>query len=345
MSSPKVTIQIVTWNSLRYLPNLLDSIFRQTYRDFQVLVVDNNSSDETVKFLRANYPDVAVFQNNRNFGFAKGNNQGIRLLNSPFVLLCNPDIILEPDWLEKAMELADDAKFSDCGSFGGKLLKMKMLPGDFDEVEKTRVIDSCGLKVMRSRQVVELGAGEQEPAFTKREEVFGHSAALALYRREALESISLPMEGQAEREYFDEDFFYAKEDVDLAWRLRLFGWKSLYDPSLLAYHARTSGGSEKTSLMDNIRNKRDQSAFGKYHAYRNDFLMLMKNEYWQNIKDDFWQILKMQVLRFGHYLLLDPGTLRAIGDAFKLRKKMKAKSRIIKDNPKASAETIRKWLQ
>ena len=90
MSLPKVTIQIVTWNSLKYLPFTLKSIFSQTYRDFQVLVIDNNSQDGTIDFLRQDYPEVAVFQNKKNLGFARANNQGIRLLHSPYILFCNP---------------------------------------------------------------------------------------------------------------------------------------------------------------------------------------------------------------------------------------------------------------
>jgi len=125
MDLPKVTIQIVTWNSMKYLPTCLKAIFDQSYKDFQVLVIDNNSMDETVDFIRKNYPEVAIFQNKKNMGFAKANNQGIKLLHSPYVLLCNPDIILEPDWLEKIMTNIESGEYSNIGSFGGKLLKLK----------------------------------------------------------------------------------------------------------------------------------------------------------------------------------------------------------------------------
>ena len=69
MNNKKVTIQIVTWNSLRYLPECLNSIFVQTFRDFHVLIIDNNSCDGTVQFLRTNYPDISIIQNNKNLGF------------------------------------------------------------------------------------------------------------------------------------------------------------------------------------------------------------------------------------------------------------------------------------
>ncbi|MEK7167439.1 MAG: glycosyltransferase family 2 protein [Patescibacteria group bacterium] len=126
MSFPKVTIQIVSYNSRRYLPDCLKSILSQTYRDFQILVVDNNSLDGTADYLRHHHPEVAVFQNKQNLGFAKANNQGIRLLNSPYVVLCNPDIVLEPDWLEKIMVKAEDGSYAEYGSFGGRLLKLEI---------------------------------------------------------------------------------------------------------------------------------------------------------------------------------------------------------------------------
>ncbi|MFA6422676.1 MAG: glycosyltransferase family 2 protein [Candidatus Buchananbacteria bacterium] len=343
MSYPKVTIQIVTWNTLRYLTQCLSSIFAQSYRDFQVLVIDNGSQDGTLQFLKNDYPDVTVFQNHKNLGFAKANNQGIRLLNSPYMLLCNSDIFMESDWLEKAMALAESEKYSQYGSFGGKLIKMK-LTGELREIEKTNVIDSCGLKILKNRQVVEIGAGEDSSGYNDRIDVFGQSAALALYRREALNNCAIKIGNQDEEEYFDEDFFSYKEDVDLAWRMNLFGWKSIYDPSLVAYHARSASGSEKTSMMDIIKNKGKQSELAKFYSYRNHFLLLKKNEFKKNFMKDFWTIFPYEMKKFFYFLLFDFKNLKAIGEVFKLGSKMKKKGDLIKNNSKASSEMINKWI-
>ena len=95
MSLPKVTIQIVTWNSLKYLPFTLESIFSQTYKDFQILIIDNNSQDGLLEFLRKNYPEVTVFQNKKNFGFAKANNLGLKIAEGRYSILLNNDTIIK----------------------------------------------------------------------------------------------------------------------------------------------------------------------------------------------------------------------------------------------------------
>ncbi len=345
MNSPKVTIQIITWNSLRYISGCLNSIFQQTYRDFQILVIDSGSQDGTLEFLRNNYPDVAVFQNHKNLGFAKSNNQGFKLLNSPFVLLCNADIILESDWLEKAMNIADSPKYSDYGSFGGKLLKMKLKDNDINEIDKLNLIDSCGLKILPQRLIVEIGAGEDGSLYNNVCDVFGHSAALVLYRKEALINSAIKIDGSEELEFFDEDFFSYKEDVDLAWRMQLFGWKSIYDPSLVAYHARSTSGSEKTSLKDSIKNKKCQSPLAKFYSYRNHFLLLLKNEYKANIRKDFWKIFWFELKKFIFYLLFDIKNIKALFEAMSLRQKMKKKSDFIQANDKSDSQMIYKWIQ
>jgi len=343
MASPKVTIQIVTWNTLRFLPSCLNSIYQQTYKDFQILIIDSGSQDGTLQFLRANYPDIPVFQNHKNLGFAKANNQGIKLLNSPYVVLCNCDIVMEANWLENAVALAESQKFSNYGSFGGKLIKMR-LSGELGDIEKTNLIDSCGLKVLRNRQVVEIGAGEDSSSYSEQKEVFGQSAALALYKREALMDSAIKIKGQEEAEFFDEDFFSYKEDVDLAWRMRLFGWNAVYDPKLVAYHARSASGSEMSSFKEIIKNKSKQSALAKFYSYRNHFLLLFKNEYRANIFKDFWPIFSYELKKFFYILFFDFKDIKAIGDALKLRSKMKKKSEFILSNSKADKDMINKWI-
>jgi GT2 family glycosyltransferase len=329
MNSPKVTIQIVSWNSLKYLGNCLESLRAQTYRDFQILVIDNNSHDGTVKFLKLNYPDVAVFQNNKNLGFAKANNQGIKLLGSPFILLCNPDIMLEPNWLERMMTEVEKPENNQVGSFGGKILRLKMLPGDFNEVQKTNVIDSCGLVGNRGRRFSELGAGLTAEEFEVKREVFGHSGALVLFRREALDSSMIKI-GEGTGEYFDEDFFCYKEDVDLAWRLQLLGWKSFLIPLAVAYHVRSMSGSEKKGLNSIFKNRQRQSPLSRYYSYRNHFYVLLKNEALKDFFKNFWQIIWQEKKKFWYVLVLEPKNLRAIGEVISLWFKMRKKRKIIK---------------
>jgi len=109
-AGPRISINIVAWNSMDYLPDLMASIAKQTYGRFQVVVVDNDSDDGVEAFLNREYPNVAVLRNARNRGFAGAHNQGIRYvldhwpedaLDDRYILVTNPDVILEPDFLAR----------------------------------------------------------------------------------------------------------------------------------------------------------------------------------------------------------------------------------------------------
>jgi len=107
MAYPKLSVHIVTWNSMRFLPDLLKSIMDQTYRDFNVLVIDNASTDGVEAFLREHYPDISFIRNARNLGFSAAHNQGIRYavehwphteLQEHFILACFCQRVASGSW-------------------------------------------------------------------------------------------------------------------------------------------------------------------------------------------------------------------------------------------------------
>ena len=345
MSNKKVTIQIVSWNGMRYLPHCLHSIFEQTFKDFQVLVVDNNSQDESVSFIRKNYPEVAVLQNNRNLNFAKANNQGIKLLHTPYLVLCNQDIILEPDWLEKMMGVVESEPYKQFGSFGGKLLRLKMLEGEAPELEKTEIVDSCGLKVLKNHRVVELGGGEPSSDYVENSEVFGQSGALALYRREALDDILIKNQDHNNGDYFDSDFGFYKEDVDLAWRLQLLGWPSLLVADALAYHARTFAGSEKKKIMEVISNRRGQSKLARFNSYRNHFFVLLADDFLSNLFIFSPQIFWYELRKFIYLLFMETASLRVLFSLLGNWGKIRRKRKQIFSRAQVDAKYIRSWFK
>lgn len=345
MSLPKVTIQIVTWNSLKYLPFTLESIYSQTYRDFQVLVIDNNSSDGTIEFIRHNYPEVAIFQNKKNLGFARANNQGIRLLHAPYILFCNPDIALEKNWLEIIMTKVESTDQHEVGSFTGKLLKFKPYSDEIDQTGKTTIIDSCGLKINRSRKIVEIGAGQETTVFTHDAEIFGSSGALVLYRREALEDCLIKTKANPKGEYFDEDFFAYKEDVDLAWRARILGWSSMFINEASAYHVRTVSGSENVSIWDIIKTRKKQSAITKYYSYRNHLYLIIKNEFRSNFLADFWQIKWFELKKAIYVIIFETRNIKAWFEVLKNLPSLLAKRKEILKKAKISDQEILKWFR
>ncbi|MFA6534465.1 MAG: glycosyltransferase family 2 protein, partial [Patescibacteria group bacterium] len=246
----KVSINIVTYNAIKYLDDCLRSVFNQTYRDFKILVVDNGSQDGTVEHLRRDYPEVTVLQNFKNLGFCQGNNQAIKFWESEFVLLLNQDVILAPDWLEKIIAVADARpKLS---SLSGKVLKINSSEAAAPGI-RPEIIDTTGIFARQSRRFYDRGAGEEDKGqYQQTEEVFGLSGNLVLLRRAALEAVKIKNRRRGENlkftaeadyyEYLDEDFFMYKDDVDLAWRLQSNGWSALYLPTAEAYHYRTGFG-------------------------------------------------------------------------------------------------------
>lgn len=328
----KVAINLVTWQAERYLPALFKSIFEQTYNNFSVLVIDNGSSDNTVSYLKEYYPQVKIIVNKNNYGFAKANNQAIHWTDSSYVLCLNQDIILEKDFLKICFDFLE--KNENVAAISGKILQWNSL-----NQQKTNIIDTTGLKVFKSHRVIdrrqnEVDAGQND----KITEIFGISGACAIYRRSALEATRIGME------YFDENFFSYKEDVDLAFRLRLAGCQAFYLPTAIVYHDRTAGGGELTKNREIIKNRRKKSKFINYHSYKNHLFVLVKNEFSSNFFKYFPQIFFDELKKFIYILFFEQKTLKALFEFFKLLPLMLRKRKYIKNNIiKIKANDLNKW--
>lgn len=341
-STPLVSIQIVTWNSKRYIFDCLESIMEQTFTDFSVMVIDNGSSDGTVEFVRSNYPNVSVLQNFKNLGFAKANNQGIHLAKSPYVLVMNPDVILAQDFLATILSFAD--KYPKGGSFAGKIFKLKSEAIDshdeygLREAIKSDIIDSTGLVIRKNRQVFDRGEGTKDTGqFNRAEEIFGVTGACALYRQEALDDIAI------NNEFFDQHFFAYKEDVDLAWRLRLYGWEAWYDPMSTCYHHRGFSGEGKQARKV-INHRRQVSKILRALSFRNHHLMLIKNDQWLNIFLTLPWFLTWEMGLIFYAFIFEPFQYRSMLDVFKLLPAMIIKRKVIKAHTKIQPRDIRKWF-
>lgn len=289
----KVSIVIVAYNSLKFLPKCLDSIFNQTCSDFEAIVIDNQSFDGSLEFVKKNYPEVKTLRNVNNLGLCRANNQGIKMAQGEYVLIMNPDVILEKDFLEKIIGQAD--KLPQAGSLGGKLLRL--INGG-----KTDIIDSTGLKVLPHYKIIDRGAGEQDKGqFDKTEEVFGLTGACVLYRKKAIEEVGL----------FDERFFVYKEDIDMAWRLKKAGWQNWYAPKAVAYHQRYAGVGKE---------RRKRNRLVNYYSYRNHLLLLAKHldkkTFWQNA----WRIIPYEIGKFVYILFFETRNIKAFFDFWKIKK-------------------------
>ncbi len=340
----KVNVQIVTWNSLRYIFDCLESLMRQNFRDFSVLIIDNGSDDGTVEFIRSNYPTVSILQNFKNLGFSKANNQGIQLAKGEYVLVMNPDVILANDFLQDLVVFAN--QHPEGASFGGKVLKLSSEAIDDNdqaglrEVVKSNVIDSSGLEIGKTRQIVNRGEGQKDNSqYDRIQEVFGISGACVLYRRAALEEVMI------KNEFFDQDFFAYKEDVDLAWRLRLYGWSSWYLPTAICYHYRRLSSIQDKGFKKIVANRREVSKMLRLLSFRNHHLMLVKNDQWLNIILTLPWCLGYELKILFYALIFEPFQYKNFVHFFKLLPAALLKRRVIMAHKKVQPREIRRWFK
>lgn len=337
MNTSKVTINIVTWNSLTYLPYCLSSIYKQTFKDFSVLIIDNASGDGTTDFIQNNYPQVRTLRNTQNLGFSKAHNQGIKLTKSPYILVMNPDIILSPNFLEIIVKAAEVQ--ADYQSFSGKTLKFHFQPDDLREVTFTDKIDSIGIQPHKNRSFTNLGENETDQGqYEQKREVFGSAGHLVLFKRTALERVSF------KGEYFDEDFFIYKEDIDLAWRFQLNGLKALYLPSAVAYHHRQADKPRQKNLKTIRQSRKAKSKLINFYSYRNHLFLAVKNEFVSNFLFYFPLIFWYEGKKFIYLLFFEATSLKAYVSFFRLLPKMCHKRKIILKQKKNMKKLIRRWF-
>jgi len=240
------SVVIITFNSKNFISPCLDSIFTQGHQ-FQVVVVDNGSKDGTAGLIKKNYPQVTLIENKDNLGACKARNQGIDVSRGEWILCLDCDIILEKDFIEKMIAAVKNSTDS-IGMVQPKILR-------YDK----KSIYSCGIYLSAIRRFYDIGKGEFDKGqFDKMGHIFGACSAAALYKRDMLEEIK----GQSG--YFNERFFFLVEDVDLSWRAQKKGWKTLFSPRAVCYHAGNSSGSSRK--------------LRQYLCFRNRLLSISKNE-------------------------------------------------------------------
>jgi GT2 family glycosyltransferase len=230
-------------DGLTYLELILPSLREQTFRDFDVTVVDNGSSDGSVAYLREHWPEVRVVELAENAGFAAAVNRGIEASRGEYIALLNNDIELSPEWMERLVAELD--RDPGLGFVTGKILRF----AERDVVEQAgHDFYTCGHFAPRGLDEKDTGQYD-DPAPTAIV-----SAAAAMYRRQAVESVGA----------FDEDYFLYCEDADLCLRMLLAGYRGLYIPAPEAYHVR-GGTVDRDSEMTS------------YYLFRNRLITLVKD--------------------------------------------------------------------
>jgi GT2 family glycosyltransferase len=249
-------------------------------------------------------------------------------------VVLNADAWLDADFLVAALPCFDDPT---TGAVQGKLLR-------HNGRTATGIIDSTGLVIMRNRRV--LGRGQGEPDgdhFDISDEVFGPDGAAAIYRRAALDDVALPFGAKNGPEYFDEAFFAYKEDVDLAWRLRLRGWRTAYVPTAKAWHLRTARETSSAGLWTLRRERRELPPAIDALGFANHRLAQLKDDRLTDLLRDILPFATRETLAWGQRFARPGAAVAAIIRITRLSPQMLRKRRLIQSR-RAIGNRIRPWL-
>lgn len=304
--NPSVTIQIVTYNSANDIAECLEGVRQQSYPIKEIIVIDNASKDGTVERVRAyieqtHASNIHLVVNPTNTGFAQAHNQGICMTQSDYVLVLNPDVQLGTEYVERLVGIMEQRP--EVGSATG-LLILKSSPD---------VVDSTGIVMNGIWRAFDRGAGGSASQWRESGEVFGVSGAAAMYRRAMIDELSI------DGEFFDADFFAYKEDVDVAWRANLLGWKAYYCAEAVATHER---GWKKGS-------RRTQPLFIRQYSYINRYKMIYKNLSGYRWIQHLPKLLAYELASNGYMLLREPKVLGAWKDFFDKLPELREKRREI----------------
>lgn len=255
----KASIIIVTHNHGKYINSCIASILKQSF-PHEIIVIDNRSNDNTVQLIKEKFPEIKIIESPENKGYGAGNNLGVKHAKGEYIVVLNPDTIVEKDWLK---ELVEPLKNS------GKLITTpKILFYDGSK------INTCGNINHFTGLTFTRGLNENPEKYNDQEDVSGFSGCCFAMRKEDLEEL----------EGFDEKFFAYNEDSELSWKAHLKGFRILYVPTSIVRHDyKLNVPPEKI-----------------YHLERNRYLILRKCLSWKDLLVLFPSLLMVEVLACGY---------------------------------------------
>ena len=314
---PKISVIVLNYNGLGLIACCLEALEKQSFKDFEIVIVDNasldGSADEIRKFLIKSpiACRVKLISLDQNLGFAGGNIEGLRVAEGEHIALLNNDTKPEENWLGElfgAME--SDPKVGICAS---KLL-----------LEGSNRIDSAGDGFLPFLKGFKRGEGEKDFSYKQREYIFGACAGAALYRRKMIEEVG----------FLDDDFFLIHEDTDLNLRAHLYGWKVLFAPEAIVYHrVRSTIGKMSDTAV--------------YYTLRNCEFVRIKNIPIGVFVSCFLELMVKTILEFMYFALKHKNInlyLRAKIDALKMFPRMIKKRRKIMKNRKVDNRYLRSLM-
>ncbi len=243
-----VSVIIVNWNGKRFLKECLSSLFNQDYRNIEVIFVDNNSTDDSVEYVKKNFPKVKIIINRKNLGFAEGNNIGYERTKGNYVLFLNNDTRVTEFFLSELVITLESEK-----KIGGAQSKILLMD------DHTR-LDAVGAFLTNTGFLYHFGIAKKNSSkYDKKINIYSAKGACMIFKREVLEKIKV------DGEIFDSRYFTYFEETDMCHRVWLAGYKIIFTPKSIIYHKM---GGTSTKLENSLI---------QFHSFKNRINSYIKN--------------------------------------------------------------------
>ena len=312
-NAPAISIIVLNWNGKSWLKECFFSIYRQDFKDFEVILADNNSSDGSTEYTKKNWPKVKILKLSKNFGYTGANNRASKIAQGEFLLFLNNDTKIQKHFLRELYTAAQKEKTA---------------------ILTPKILDDYYSKKIFPKDKKYLGMGKYGYPILSKYPFYAEGAALFIKK-----SVFEELDG------FDKDYFIFQEDVDLSWRARLLGYKIIPIESARVFHS--CGGTVIGSKRNKGRHK--TSTFRRYHTEKNALSNLLKNYEPKNIA---YTVPVFLLLGWGEvFLYFITGQFKASFAILKAHfwnftniKKTFAKRKKIQKNRKISDKQIMKYM-
>ena len=352
MSSNQLTINLVVLNGGKYIRHCLNSVKNQTHphNQVEINILDNGSTDETkkiIKELAGEFSDFLKFnliENDKNLGMWPGHEELLKHSPGEFVIILSVDVILDKDFVLNAVKaMGKDKKI---GALQPKIYSydVRGLEIRNSKLEIGGTIDTCGFQIYKSRRIINIGHGEEDTGqFNREKEIFAVEGAVPVFRKDALKNCRVASE------IADHDIFWYAEDLDVAWRMRVFGWKQLFVPGVIAWHDRQTSKSNAGngwwwSYIPRVKIRQQISIKKRRLEWRNLRFTIIKNDYTINILKDLPHILWREIKVLGYTIIFEPKVLGEVPNFLRLLPRILKKRGQIMKRRVASPEEMRKWF-
>jgi len=242
MENSKVSVVITNWNGINFLPDCLFSLKKQSYKNFELVLADNGSTDNSVEFFKSNFPEAKIVRLEKNYGFPRIANEGIKVSEGKYVILLNNDTKADKNFIKELVSSLN--KHPDCAGCTSKIIDF------FDH----NILRAAGDVMNTIGQAFPRGFLEKVSKYNNPEEVFIITGGASIYRKDVFKKIG----------FFDEDYFLYGEDSDWCLRAQLMGYKFWYEPKAIVYHHCGASSKRLSKIVE-------------YFLFRNMTITILKN--------------------------------------------------------------------